>query len=157
MTDYKINDTIWFIPNGYFIVIKCTIIEVDDYFRKQESQAYLFYHLDEPVGHDVSTPELFKTSKDALRELKQRYKELLEECVEGLIEEGSSIERANELSKQIFPSKAIITLEEYRRRRINFIVSTWESQTKLDEIKKQWYNELPSKEYGKEWFNIRNI
>jgi len=153
MTDYKVGDKVWFVPDGYLIAIECVIIEIDDYFRKKEPQAYLFYDLDEPVGHNVSVTELHKTKELALEELTQRYKELLEDCVEDLIE------NANELSKQIFPSKAVTTLERYRKGRINFIVSTWEDCQDHEQsfIKRSWYLKLSVKEYGKEWFNVENI
>jgi hypothetical protein len=139
MTDYKINDKVWFVPDGYLIAIECIIVEIDDYFRKKEPQAYLFYQLDEPVGHDVCETELYRTKELALEELKFRYNEALNES-DPLVH-------------------LTITLEEYRKRRINFIVNTWEDLTELGkEIRKyHWYNELIPKEQGKEWFNIKNL
>lgn len=64
--DYKVGDTVWYIPEGYGILIKCKIVEVDDHFRKQEPQAYLFYDIDEPVGHFLNDYELYQTKEDAL-------------------------------------------------------------------------------------------
>jgi hypothetical protein len=135
--DYKVNDKVWFIPVGCFIAIKCTIAEIDDEFRKKEPQAYLFYWLDEPVGHGVSNYELYKTKKLALEELKQGYKEALDEGRDNLL----------------------VTLEEYRKHRINFIVNTWQDCSENEKIyyKNAWNLRLPIKEQRKEWFNIENL
>jgi hypothetical protein len=141
MTDYKVDDTVWFIPDGYLIAIECKIIEVDDELRKHAPESYLFYDLDEPVGHCVTNDELYITKELVLEELKFRYEEALNEIFEN------------------DKDKLVITLNEYRTRRINFIVNTWEDCVDHEKsfIKKSWYLKLPSKEYGKEWFNINNF
>jgi hypothetical protein len=139
MTDYKINDKVWFVPDGYLIAIECRIIEIDDYFRKKEPQAYIFYGLDEPVGHHVCETDLYEFKELALEKLKHRYKEALNESDPLL--------------------HLTVTLKEYRKSRIKFIVSTWEGCSEKEKTCSEiaWQLELFNKMQGKEWFNIENI
>ena len=129
--DYKIDDKVWFIPDDYLLVIECKVIEVDDQFRKQEPQAYIWYSLDEPVGHDVGIDQLFKTKEEALGILKYR--------------------------KAILKFK-LDTLDKYRKDRIEFIINTWTDDILEKEFKKKiWYKTLPNKEYNKQWFNVESL
>lgn len=65
MKEYSVGDKVWYIPRGYGIIIQCTITEIDDYFRQKDAASYLFYELDEPVGHSVDNSEIFDSLKEA--------------------------------------------------------------------------------------------
>jgi hypothetical protein len=144
--DYKLGDFCWFIHYGYFIIIECKIIEIDDKNRRKQfindphkelPLPYLWYGLDEPVGNYVIEDELFKTKKQALEELKFRYSEAIDEGLNNLL----------------------ITLDKYRKQRINFIVNTWTdlSEKEKNDKKINWYRKLPKKEYNEQWFNIESF
>lgn len=76
--EYEAGDTVWYIPgysDNYLIAIKCQIKHVDNYYRKLNPRAKLFYWLDEPVGHAVTEDELFASRQTAIAELKVREAE----------------------------------------------------------------------------------
>jgi hypothetical protein len=58
MNDLRVGDKMWYVDTVYNIAILVTIEEVDDYFRKQNPNSYLFYWVDEPVGHALDRDEL---------------------------------------------------------------------------------------------------
>lgn len=82
--EYKVGDKVWY-HKGTLLVL-CTIVEVNDEFRKQYGpKAVLYYWLDEPIGHAVDAEELysdFKEAKKALKEFVKNTKEFYDE--EGL-------------------------------------------------------------------------
>lgn len=126
--ELKVGDKVWTVQEGYKLAILCTIIEIDDYFRKQEPQAYLFYTLDEPIGHDLAEWELISD--------KEKAKEYLEE-----------------IHKDYDDDFKVYTLDEYRNRRIDFIVKTWRSAGCNDEF----VNDYIPKEHLEKWFTIQDI
>lgn len=143
--DYKINDVVWYKPISYLLIVKTKIVEIDDFFRKKHPQAYLFYWIDEPVGHGL-TDELSETKEEAIQALKKHYNILLEDNNEyrSLGEEEIEIDSNPQLNI-------------FRKNNISFIVSTWETCDTKQEEKDRWYKELENKIYGVDWFNIENI
>jgi hypothetical protein len=131
LMDYKVGDKVWYIP-GFrldgLLAIQCTITEVDDTFRQREAQAYLFYWIDEPVGHSLDEDNFFQTKEDAARELLSRREQLLK-----YYERENVVENAQ--------------LEKYRAKMIQFIMSTWPPGEKT------WPETYPDKE----WFNLEDI
>lgn len=129
--EYKKGDKVWFIPNSAEIAILCTIDEVDDEFRKIHPDSYLFYWIDEPVGHALAEDEMIAANEVSIEEVK----EILEDCKEQDKEQNS---------------KKYNTLEEYRERTISFIKGTWERNGCGD----KWIDTVYlDKEYKKEWIN----
>lgn len=143
MKDYKKDDTVWFIHHGHLLVIECKVTDVDDFFRKKDPRAYLFYWLDEPVGHAAAADELFDSKEEALKQLKINYEELLKE----------------------FPDSVKLTsLSDYREKQIKFIIGTHYSKEQKQEFKdrikkeeEEWHNSLSDKNYGEKWFNYQSI
>ncbi len=142
--EYKLNDIVYYLPDGYLLAIECKILEIDDYFRQKEPQAYLFYDLDEPVGHSVASYELYDSKEDALNALKKRNEQELRDRKDPKC-----------YFKESYNSNQ--QLEEYRKQRINFIVNTWENYENKDEEKEKWFKELEDKKYNEKWFNINSL
>jgi len=137
MTDLKLGDRLWYV-SGYsgehLIAIECTITEVDDHFRKAHSDAYLFYWVDEPVGHALSYDEIFLTKEEALAELLDRYYEALKDP--DFDDDGPPLTDAQ--------------LVNYRKGVEHFIKATW----KMNDGSHPGFNPWPEKKLGVEWFNI---
>ncbi len=68
--EYKVGDVVWYVL-GNGLAIKCTIREVDRSFRNKSPTAYLFYSLDEPVGHDLAFYDLLDTKEEAVESLRE--------------------------------------------------------------------------------------
>lgn len=119
--EYSQGDVVWYITqfNGNHLAIKCKIICVDDYFRKQDPNAYLFYDLDIAVGHFVAAYDLYDTEEEAI----ERMREI-----------------KNEQPKKQFKK---ITLEEQQEHVKDFIKSTWDH---LDEDP-NFYKETVDNQY----------
>jgi len=60
---FDIGETVWVILGE--LIVKCVVTHIDDSFRKESPNAYLFYSIDEPVGHDLPEDELFLTKQEA--------------------------------------------------------------------------------------------
>ena len=135
--EYKKGDVVWYVASyNPPLAIKCKIDQVEDQFRKKHPDAYLFYWLDEPVGHAVSSDELYDTREQAESEFNSRVAELKQACEE----EGLEYDHEP------------LTLEKYRQLTIEFIKKTWEDAGhKFPEDKTLLY---PDKEEGTEWFSI---
>ena len=132
--ELKIGDAVWYIPDGYLLAVKCKIIEIDDEF--DPVGGIIFYDIDEPVGHDLYEDELFLTKKAAEAALLVKY----------------------ENRHYKYKDSPAVELDLYRKRKIKFIVSTWEllPQEKKREID-NWYNSLPPKIYNESWFNLASL
>lgn len=96
--EYKVGDKLWYVIDSSRLAILCTIREINDFFRKRHPGSYLFYDLDEPIGHDVAGHDMFDGTKE----------ELLEE-----------------LAAETWDEYTPETLEKYRERQKKFIASTW--------------------------------
>lgn len=103
MKDYEKGDEVWFVANHYDnkIAIKCAIDEVDDYFRKKNENAYLFYHLDIVIGHTVASDELFDS------------KEQVKNYFDSLSINAEAIDTE-------------VNFEEWHQDNKDFVISTWE-------------------------------
>lgn len=136
MSELKTDDEVWFVPghnHPYLLAIKCKIVEVSgdgDYW------------LDEPVGHGVISEELFETKFEAVRELIERYTELVEldhQC------DGDELCGIN--------YESISTLENYRKDKTAFIKSTWANAG----VKDQWQpTEYPEKTED-DWVSVQSV
>ena len=130
--EYKVGDEVWYAPDGCKFIVKCKITEVDDENRKKESQAYIWYDIDEPVGHFVDEEELVP------------------------VENNSSDDQSCDDDGPGYPEDYDITLAQWRQRQINFIVKAHQHRTEEenDAHKKELINLYPPKQYGKDWFYL---
>ncbi len=134
--EYENGDVVWY--PVYPFLIKC-VVSVNDYFRKQNEGSYLFYGVNEPVGHSLSGDELFDSFNDGKEEL-------------------LSMHKYNGLH---LPNYAK-TLIEHRERTISGIKSTWGAagieaaeRAKMDaEFGLHCY---PDKIQGVDWFHILDL
>lgn len=68
--EYKVGDEVWYvIGNG--LAIKCKITEIDYSFRNKSPSGYLFYSVDEPLGHDLCYYDFFDTKEEAVEALRE--------------------------------------------------------------------------------------
>ena len=133
----KTGDKVWFIPGysgNHLLVVECEIIEIDDDFYKKDPNAYIFYWLDEPIGHSVDEEELFSSLEDAKNYL---------------------LEIEHELTDPLLNAN----LNDYRKDRIHFVVSTWEdlSLEEQAEEREYWLNRLTYKQHLTQWFNLKDL
>src|SRR5258708_1945646 len=130
--DLELNKEYWYIPGfrgDSLIAIKVKIIEIDDQFRKQHPESYLFYWVDEPVGHAVSDDELI-SRREAEDELMSRF-------------EGNSEDE-------------IADLTAWRTRSLSFIRGTHvRNAMNVDNFPRA--ESYPAKQQGVDWFNISDI
>lgn len=145
--EYKAGDTIWFVA-GLTLVIRCVIREVDDWARKKHPDGYLFYDIDEPVGHDLDLEEMYDTKEEAIQVMLDSYKEILEET----LKDGEFIEEFH----RDFPTN--LTLEEWRDRKAKFISKSWEhdSWEERNSHIKEILDNCPTKVRGVDWFNYED-
>lgn len=111
--------------------VQCTILEVDFEARDRDPHGYLFYDLDEPIGHDPGGDQLYSTKEEAIEALKRAWEEDEEKCQ--------------------FPKEG--TLDSWRRGQITFIRSTW-GKADQDQPFPVTYK---TKERGKEWVSIYDV
>jgi len=74
---FEAGEQVW-IVYGHLIV-KCTVVKIDDYFRKQNKDAYLFYDVDEPIGHSLAEYEMFTDPINAAKQLHRDFPEFLKD------------------------------------------------------------------------------
>jgi len=101
--EYEVGEEVWIVR--YPLAIKCKITEVNDYFRKQHPAAYLFYDVDEPIGHSLAASELYDDEESAKKALLEDHN--------------------GEYAADVDGTAIAITLESRRDSTIAFIKSTW--------------------------------
>lgn len=140
---YKVGDKVWWF-NGRLLV-KCTIVEVDDERRKKNPTATIFYDLDEPVGHFVAADELYDTLEEAIAVEKDDTVDVIEVASVG---------------------ERVVTLEQCRIDHARFTLAThllgadYGNQAKItDEMVQKALKEwgYPPKKRGEEWFAYGDI
>lgn len=92
--EYNVGDKVWI--NYMGLIVQCTITFVEDCFRKKHPEAYLFYGVDEPIGHDLGADELFDSPEAVIK-------------AKGCISDGPFIKP---------------TLDSHREASMRFILST---------------------------------
>jgi hypothetical protein len=142
--EFQAGDVVWIVPRDANLIIRCTITEVDDYFRKLEPQAYLFYWIDEPIGHSLAEDELFSTEKEAITELLGEEKEV-------------ELEMIAELETELGVSGLEVDLMKWRQRRMKFIISTWEDAPQTEDFLREQLKQFPNKVQGQDWFNPSDL
>lgn len=132
--EYKVGDEVWYVLYQG-IAIKCKITEVDRTFRNKSPSGYLFYSLDEPVGHDLAFYDLIDTKEDAIQLLRE-YK------ADGL---------------QVSP----LDLKAWRAQNKAFIVKTHVSSCTPEELKAvendPIWNSYPEKVRGVDYFMLDDV
>jgi len=140
---YKVGDKVWWF-NGRLLV-KCTITEVDDQYRKQHPSGTIFYDLDEPVGHSVANDELYDTLEEAVADYGDDIVDVMD--VEGV-------------------GERVVTLEQCRINKVRFTLAThllgadYGDRSKItDEMVQKALKEwgYPPKKRGEEWFAYGDI
>lgn len=134
--EYKKGNVVWYLAG--FVAVRCTILEVEDCFRKRHPDAHLFYWLDEPVSHAVGVDELYDTRDEAEAALREDIAFNPHEAAE--------------------PE----TLDDYRRSLYGFVKSTHlAAATTEDErraVEKDWTDRrYPDKQRGTDWFTPRDL
>jgi hypothetical protein len=142
--EFSVGDVAWIIYET--VVVRCRITEVDDYFRQQDPQAYLFYVVDEPIGHSLAADELFPSAREAMETLRMEYTAWVEE----------DHKCPAEVCQKMVTRYRTDTLDSIRRSRAEFIGTTHEGDTPsatqkfADDLLKRY----PAKIEGKDWFRI---
>ncbi len=145
--EFDAGEEVWIIFGT--VVVRCKITEVDDYFRKQHPNAYIFYDLNEPIGHSLSEDELFETKEEALEVLR----EMLESWKKN--EHDVDEETCRFVENRFYTD----TLENLRRKNTEFIGATHEgnkpTETNTPFVQKfadDLLKNYPEKIEGKDWF-----
>jgi hypothetical protein len=155
--EFDVGEEVWIIYPR--LAVKCKITELDDYFRKTEPTAYLFYDLDEPIGHSLSEDELYETKEEALNDLLCDF----EEEVVGLKNAGVSKEEVKATgTPRLLAFKN--DLETSRLKTLGFIRGAHNNIYnihKFDDLPQEVKDEAqemmkqyPHKEEGKDWIRI---
>lgn len=74
--ELRLGQEVWHIPGfrwNSLIAVRCEIVRVDDKFRRQHPSGFLFYDIDEPVGHSFGADELYINKEEALEVLDQIF------------------------------------------------------------------------------------
>jgi len=137
--EFEVGDEAWIVPGyygNYLLAIKVKIIHVDDSFRKEKPQNYLFYHVDEPYIYPIPGDELF-SEREAKDELNKRYEI---ELADGEVEINAD-------------------LTKYREEVLSFIEDSQEENNMGQALDADpiVYPDLKWKELGKDWFNVREL
>lgn len=125
LSNLSVGDVVWYVPRGIALAIRCRIVEVDDWARRQHPQGTLFYWIDEPVGHGLCDDEVFSTKEDALEFLKAEHGD-----------------------------KPPSTLAAYREQAVKFIVSTHDlPENDVNDAVNRLLQSYPIKDAG-EWLTL---
>ncbi len=149
LREFNVGEEVWIIYGT--VVVRCKITEIDDYFRKQHPDAYLFYDVDEPIGHSLSEDELSETKEEAIEALYER----LEEWKNEVNHPSFDKETRDKIINRFYND----TLDDIRRKTAEFIGATHEgnkpSETKTPFVQKfadDLLKNYPKKIEGKDWF-----
>ncbi len=149
LREFDAGEEVWIIYGT--VVVKCKITKVDDYFRKQHPDAYLFYDVDEPIGHSLSEDELSETKEEAIEALYERLEEWKNEANHPSFDKETRDKIINRFYND--------TLDDIRRKTAEFIGTTHEgnkpSETKTPFVQKfadDLLKNYPKKIEGKDWF-----
>ncbi|MBI1957410.1 MAG: hypothetical protein HYS44_03065 [Candidatus Niyogibacteria bacterium] len=129
--EYSVGDYVWYCIEyqDYLLMVRCKIIEIDDHFRRQHPSGYIFYSLDEPVGHSVDADMLSP-------EFDER---------EGFSDdEGEFVPDTNHSGS---------LLEDWRAGMIEFICKTHEYEVSIADVRHAC--QLKEKTEGEDWFVFR--
>ncbi|MFA5132497.1 MAG: hypothetical protein WC444_04235 [Candidatus Paceibacterota bacterium] len=134
----NVGSTVWYIAApGLFV--KCKVTEIETYFRDTSPGSYLFYDIDEPVGHSVGGDELFPSLEAAVSffidRLQNGFRDLLKEGCPSILPEN-------------------LSLDNERKKDIDFIRST---QGKHAAPLEEWAIHYPKKERGVDWFTVWDL
>jgi len=121
----SVGDKVWFIFSN--LAVLGEVVGINDYFRKQDPGGFLFYDLDEPIGHDLGESDLYDSLESLLKE--------------------------NSVEVLEYNEKDLILLHETRIESIRFIVKTHglgveETQKRVSEL----MSNCKEKVYCKDWF-----
>ena len=64
-SEIQCNGNYWILWGG--LVVKVRITEIDNWARIDNSNGYLHYEVDEPIGHQLNCLEIYRTKEDAAR------------------------------------------------------------------------------------------
>lgn len=136
--EYKKGDVVWYL--SAFVAVRCTIVEVQDEFRKKHPMGVIYYWLDEPVGHAVDAEELYDTREEAEVALREWIMEIPHSAAD------------------------VYSLDDERRRVGRFLKKTHaisglspERIRAEDAAVDEWLKTLPPKERGTDWFCPRDL
>lgn len=131
-TKWKPGDEAWYVPGygSWLIAIRVRVTDVEWPGGPEEEGGVPFYWVDEPVGYALGDDELFATEREAREAL---------------------LEMAHDHDAKPDGRPEDQTLWEWRRRRMEFIASTWEG-------KHPGFDGLfRDKVLGKDWFSLDSI
>ena len=141
----KLYDSVWIILGR--LAIKCKIIKIDDWARKDSPTAYLFYDVDEPVGHSLAEYDLCYSKEEAIKKLVKK----LISTVNVVMNEP---EEFSDALDNIYKSDS---LEETRKDHIDFIASTRSNKSDRQEVHEHFKKFLTPKNHETEWVSIKDI
>jgi len=128
----EVGEQVWIVYGR--LVVKCTILVVDDYFRTTGDpgceHAYLFYDVDEPIGHSLTESELFVDILQAAESLKRRF--------DGELDDPE-----------------LTDLDKMREMYLRFISGTHGEHA--EESYKAMKADLGGKKRGEDWFTYNDI
>ncbi len=146
--ELKAGEEYWYIPSHGLLIVKVKITEVEDWARKQHPAGYLFYEIDEPVGHSVDESQLYSTKKEAVKELIRRLQENTQPSLSELC--GG---KQREHNPELFAAD----LMDIRRRTMTFILSTWKDAPEEEKDIEKRLKNYPEKVHGQDWFNLTDL
>lgn len=148
--ELKVGQEAWYIPGHSvgLLVVKCKIIGIDDWARTQDPLGAIFYEIDEPTSSCVDESELFDTKREAVLELIRRFR---------MMTEPSLAELVSGRSKYLDSHIIQCTLEDMRRVKMGFIISTWEDAPEEEKDMNKRLSKFPEKKQRQDWFNLANL
>lgn len=130
---FRKGEWLWYIVRDRFLplLVKVQIEEVEDHFRKNSDSAYLFYAIDEPVGHSVNDDELFMLDTESTAAL---------DCFADTVQDEWNEPTVNRNAD----------LKDYRTGVQEFIAGTWGGDH-------PGFDPLPEKKLGVDYFNADSV
>jgi len=137
-SEYKVGDKVWLVLDT--LVVKATVTEVDDTYVKRGREegndgGIYFYRCDEPMSHDLSADDIYKTREEAVKAFRSWH----------------SDEEWAEYSKLADNLK--FTLNDYRRMVLS---NEYCEASKWPKWKRRKWcaKNFPRKSARRSWFNI---
>jgi len=142
--EFDAGEEVW-IVYARTLIVRCTICEVNKWARNSHASAFLFYDVDEPIGHDLPEDELYTSKEEALWELALQVDDEL-----NYLKENKDQDAINE-----YTGRFSETLDDLRTGFIHSIAKTHGDKYKAS---KAWMEQAyPKKERGIDWFNYNDL
>jgi len=148
--EYKIGDKVY-VQVSMALLVRCNIIDIDDFARKRHPDGYLFYDVDEPIGHSIAADEIYDDLQDGLTGMLIMFADRVRYFKNKLFCDSAfnNLMRLKECD--------LSRLENWRKKQIDFIAESNGCGEPRKETIEFFDNILKEKKRGEDWWDMYYI